>query len=120
MKILVNNEKEQDLVRRFLKSMRELDMISELLDRDQDCKTEFLNSDESHFFDDMLLNACVEIDPSVAELFAEHHILTGTCAVCGQETEGTIDGNDISYSDYLDSQSLEIQGDWRCESCWGK
>lgn len=62
MKILVNNKQEQDLINRFLKAMRELDMISELIDCDQDCETEFLDSDESHFLDDMLLNVRVEVD----------------------------------------------------------
>jgi hypothetical protein len=120
MKIIVSSELEKGLVKRFLTAMRDLDMVDELAKSDTECETEYLESDDQYFIEDMISNAKIEIDEKVQPLYIENYHITGTCTKCGTFTEGTVDGEDISYDDWMDQTSEEAQKTWLCEDCMNR
>jgi hypothetical protein len=123
MKILVNNDKEKELVKRFLIAMRELDGIDGIVELDEktaDGDDLYFQADDRLFLEDAINNAKVEVNEKVYPLCVEHYHVTGTCVDCGTQTEGTVDGEDISYEDYLEMTSPERLKEWKCESCQNK
>lgn len=122
MKIIVQNESEKKLIQRFLDAMHDLDMIDELsaVDVKFDDEDQYLLGDDEMFLKKAIFESTVSIDANEPQICVEHHNLTGVCAVCGGATDGTIDGDDIPYSEWLDYNSEEGLKSWKCESCLNK
>ena len=124
MKIIVNNESEQKLLRRFLDLMHDLDGVEEMskIDDEFDDANEstYLEGGDALFLERAVLEAKVVIDNSESPICIEHDNLQGTCAVCGTATDGTIDGDDISYDEWLDYHSESGLKQWKCEGCLNK
>jgi hypothetical protein len=123
MKILVANEQEKDLLRRFIKCLHETDSFDDIENNDHigDKEEDFLSTDEHKLIAENLFYGIVMVDESIDELtFEDDTCITGTCKKCGVQTEGTSDGETISYSEYLDSISEERQKNWLCETCYRK
>jgi hypothetical protein len=124
MKIIVSSKQEKDLIKRFLTAMREMDGIDTIISLDAevaDGEDEFyFKTDDEKFLEDAINSAKIEIDEKIYPLCIEHYQITGTCVICGTQTEGTIDGEDVSYDDYLDMMSPQHLKEWKCESCLEK
>ena len=121
MKIIVNNEREKELLLKFIEALDEqmLDTMQyedEKYAREND-DTQYLDSDDYDFLKDGFYNCKIEVDNSVRELCIEHWNITGICTVCGCETTGTIDGEDIGYYEWLEMQN---KSNLECETCYFK
>lgn len=121
MKIIVNNDSEKKLLRRFLDAMHDLDGIEALtkMDGEYDDKP-CLEGDDELFLRQAIYEATVVVDDTVPQICVEHWNLQGACVVCGGATDGTIDGDDISYDEWLDYTSESGRKSWKCEGCYGK
>jgi len=122
MKILVNNQDEANMAEEFLTALHEemLDYIQEQDHTQSDSKGMYLSSDQYDFLRDGIYHAEVIINNTVREMVIEPYNICGICSKCGTNTSGTIDGNDISYSEYLDMMSEDRLKSWLCETCWYK
>ncbi|EIW20731.1 MULTISPECIES: hypothetical protein [Pelosinus] len=122
MKIIVNSENEKKLLERFFEAMHDLDMVEELNEIDQKtCGDDtYLDSYDEIFLRQAICDVSVMVDSSVQEIYVEHYNLQGKCVDCGIITEGTIDGEDISYDEWMDKTSDESVKSWKCESCFNK
>jgi hypothetical protein len=121
MKILVANEQEKDLLRRFIKCLHETDSFDDIENNDHigDIEEYFLSTDEHKLIAENLFYGIVMVDESIDELtFEDDTCITGTCKKCGIQTEGTSNGDTVTYSEYLNSRSKERQNNWICESCY--
>jgi hypothetical protein len=119
MKIIVESEAEKELMGRFLEVINSCDVISsEIQAVDKSFPEEQLvNSVEYDFIEEGFFRCKIEVGKT-APMEQEDTVITGTCIVCGCETEGTVDGDDISYEEYLE---YEKQRDtWKCENCLNK
>ncbi|ARF70706.1 hypothetical protein B7C51_24850 (plasmid) [Paenibacillus larvae subsp. pulvifaciens] len=125
MKIIVNNEDEQNLIQRFIDALNEM-WLNEMESADHKWAHEHneepnLGSEEYMFIDGGLYEAKVEIEPREKPLIVyDDDIITGECSICGAHTVGTIDGCSIDYEEYLRLTSEESRKIWKCETCWGK
>lgn len=124
MKIIVNNEKEKEIIERFLSALEEhmLDVI-----RIEDDKYASDNNDEAYLLPEMydflldgIVNCKIECDEKVSEMYTEHYNITGKCVECEKNTEGTFDGNDVSYLEYLEYYDTKSINSWKCETCYFK
>jgi len=120
MIITVNNEEEKILVEKLLVALHDemLDAIEEIDNRTAGVVGYYLLSNEYDFLRDGIHNASVNINSTIREMAIEACNITGTCSKCGVLTEGTIDGNMVTYQDYLNYQTVEAEESWLCESCW--
>jgi hypothetical protein len=118
MKIIVSSEAEKELIKRFLSAMYDLDIIDELVKIDNDCGDgdTYLKSGDALFLREAMNDAAIVVGDA-SPLYVEHYNLTGTCVNCGTVTEGTTDGDDISYDDWLEQTSDERMKNWKCETC---
>jgi len=123
MQIIVNNEKEKDLIKRFIKALVELDGIEEVerIDHEGDLDETYVWSDEYRLIGENLCGIKIIIDNSIREMeFDDSSVITGQCVICGVHTEGTANDDDITYSEYLSYMSKEQQDNWKCETCYLK
>jgi hypothetical protein len=117
MKIVVANEKEKELIMNFIKAMQDLDMFNEMESLDHSEERIYLSTDQYRVISDNLHS--VEIDKNEEEMtFDDDTCITGTCKKCGVTTEGTSNGDSITYVEYLRSRSEEQQSTWLCETCY--
>jgi hypothetical protein len=121
MNIIVHDDNEKKLLERFIDVINSCDGIDSITELDSslgdDC---ILENGDDLFLTDAFNNAKVEIDKNEYPLCIEHYQITGTCTECGAQTEGTVDGEDVGYSDYLEVMSTENIKTWKCESCINK
>ena len=120
MKIIVNNEREKELLQRFIEMLNE-DTISiiEEFDHSHSLDEVYLSADDYDFIRDGF-NCCDVVDDSKEkQLYIEHHNIVGVCSICNSDTSGTIDGNDISYWEWLDMCNSD-KSEWKCETCYFK
>lgn len=99
------------------------EMLDHIQDQDHiqsDSKGMCLSSDDYDFLRDGIYHAKVIIDNTVREMVVEQYNINGVCSKCGVITSGTIDGNDIGYSEYLTIMSEDRSKSWLCETCWYK
>jgi hypothetical protein len=124
VKFVVGNEQEKSLIHRFLRAIRELDLLDDFEAIDMECETSespmFLSSAEYTLLRDNLhIFTKIEIDTNEKEMsFEDNNIVQGTCVDCSAHTEGFADGRTVTYKDYL-----EIMNDTentRCEDCYQK
>lgn len=123
MRIVVQNEKEKELIRRFIRVLVEMDAIEEVEKLDHDTTgcidVIFLQSDEYRLIRENLHSGMIHIDQTINEMtFDDSSIITGTCSKCETVTEGTSNDDDITYTEYLEYNSKEKQDNWLCESCY--
>lgn len=121
MKIIVNNEKEKELLLKFIEALHE-QMLDTMQYEDEKYAREnndvqYLDSDDYDFIKDGFYYCKVEVDNNVQELCIEHWNIVGTCTVCGSQTMGTIHGEDIGYYEWLEMQN---KNNWKCETCYFK
>lgn len=121
MKIIVNNEKEQALIKKFIKEFRECDIAHEI--HRISCEDEplaGLGSDEATIIDFAFDQCRIVVDEQEKSiLLEEDDMVTGTCVVCGTKTHGMSDCyDDITYEQYIDMMSSEEQEKWLCEECF--
>jgi hypothetical protein len=123
MKIIVQNETEQNLIQRFIKVFEELDVMEDIETIDNECAEPdpYLQSDEYRLIRDDLSQWIVKIDESIPEMtFGDDTLIRGKCTGCGVVTEGTTDGDAPTYLEYLESRTPERQSTWKCETCYNK
>lgn len=122
MKILVNNQTEANLVETFLMALREemLDSIQTIDHANASTSGFYLSSEDYEFLEDGVYHAEIVINDTVREMSIEPYNITGVCVKCGIVTDGTIDGNLITYQEFLDMLTTASQESWLCESCWYK
>lgn len=118
LKIILNNESEKKIFKKLMDFVKELCLDDEISDENKEAFG--LDSTELDFIENGLRYAVLEVDSSVREFEGEDTNVTGTCSVCGGETQGSIDSGEITYERYEDLMSKESQENWHCESCWGK
>ena len=121
MKVIVNNEKEKELLEKLFDVMYELDGISALENIDNEEKPAYLQSDEYRLIQDNLGKNAIVVDDREQEMFFDDDdCITGTCVSCKTATMGTSNGDAVSYSEYLRLMSIESQLNWLCEDCYNK
>jgi hypothetical protein len=123
MKIIVKNDKERDLIKRFIKALVELDGIEEVekIDHEGDLDETYVWSDEYRLIREELSTVKIDIDEYIKEMtFDDSSVVIGKCMNCGVQTEGTSNDEEITYSEYLYYMSDEIQNTWKCEKCFIK
>lgn len=82
---------------------------------------QLVQGDEYRLLHDCFVNADIEVDNAIKEMYFEcDDVITGTCHVCGTQTTGTANGDDVTYSEYLEFYSKEQQESWFCEDCYLK
>lgn len=124
MQITVNSEAEKQLLDRFLEFLNDEGFgVIEDYDHVESIKhkedSQF-SSDEYQFLLNGLYYAKVIVNDRVDPMCIEHHVITGVCVKCETVTDGTIDGEDIPYHDYVEMMSPEAVKSWKCETCWYK
>lgn len=126
MKIIVQNEKEKDLIKRFVDLLTE-DYGLDALEIHDDEMSKYpdeiprLNADECKLLYEEFRDRSITIDENIEEmLFENDDVITGTCKVCGIQTCGRVNGESVTYSDYLHSMSKEQQDNWLCLTCYEK
>ena len=125
MKILVNNSQEKELVEKFFNMIADLDMVEDIEEIDNTLSVEsndepYLTSLDYEFLRQGFFNPRILVDSTVYPITIEHDNIQGICTVCGTYTEGHIDGNEVSYSEFLDYNSEEVRKTWKCETCFFK
>lgn len=123
MKILVNNSQEKELVEKFFNMIADIDMIEDIEKIDNTFSVEsneepYLTSLDYEFLRQGFFNHRILADSTVYPLTIEGDNIQGVCTVCGTYTEGRIDGNEVSYSEFLDYSSEEVRKTWKCETCF--
>ncbi|WP_110955739.1 hypothetical protein [Anaerosinus massiliensis] len=110
MKIIVSSEAEKELMQRFIEFFNDCEAVEHIEKLDNESKgNAALSYEEYRFIENGIYNCKVEVDESVYPLTHEHDIISGICSKCGEKTEGTYDHNDVSYAEYLEYNSKEIQ-----------
>lgn len=126
MKIVVQNEKEKELLKRFVDLLIKDDGLDALEIHDGELANdsgEFqrLNTDEYKLLYEEFRDRSITIDENIEEmLFENDDVITGTCKVCGIPTCGRVNDEPVTYSDYLHSMSKEQQDNWLCLTCYEK
>ncbi|WP_276918677.1 hypothetical protein [Aneurinibacillus aneurinilyticus] len=126
MKIIVQNEKEKDLIKRFVDLLTEYYGLDALEIHDDEMskypdEIPRLNADEYKLLYEEFRDRSITIDENIEEmLFENDDVITGTCKVCGIQTCGRVNGESVTYSDYLHSMSKEQQDKWLCLTCYEK
>ncbi|WP_281868284.1 hypothetical protein [Brevibacillus parabrevis] len=121
--IKVNNEQEEQVVKKLINAMRELDFLEDLESADEKYAPpgeQYLDPFEYRLLRENYPAVSVEVDPAVREMeFDDSNFITGTCSSCGKTTEGLIDNRPITFSEYTELASRESTESWKCESCFG-
>ena len=118
MEIRVANESEKELMDYICEYLRDFG-IDILEERDEYKDTsDGITSDAYRFVQQMFCHPKVVIDENIRVAKVEDDICTGTCCICGTELEGTDDGSDVSYDEYLDYIRASKDGELYCEKCW--
>jgi hypothetical protein len=113
MKIVVNNEQERLLARKFINAINEYCSIEEVID------PEFLDHNQCRILRYELAHQRVVVDQLEPEIILEDtDFITGTCRICGCRTSGVYeDYGVVTYSNYLQLMSPEEQSNWICDEC---
>lgn len=112
MRIVVNNKQEKKLFEKFFRVLgdsRVFDVMANLDGDPKDLKHWILESE--------LLTTTVTVDKAEPGIVVDPDLVTGTCRICGCQTEGTEDGEGITYSEYLWFVSPAAQAEWLCGDC---
>lgn len=124
MKIIVRNETEKDLIERLtsLLTQGSLEVVESDDERfARDCgEDQLITSDEYRFLNNAFTNVKFGIDEKETPMEAENDIISGVCVVCGEHTEGVIDGGDVEYQEYARLTSDKEKIEWKCETCFNK
>lgn len=125
MRVIVQNEAEKRLLQKFFDYLNETgieDMEKDDIDEWAEERVDemWLSSDEWNLMrDNFGKYTNIVIDPKESEMYFDgDEMITGTCHKCAKRTVGTIDGDAISYSEYLRLNSPEVQQHWYCDTCW--
>jgi len=118
MRIIVNNKKEEELVERFLTLAHDYNLIDELEDIDKECCEQSMLEGDTIFLESAICDALVMVEPDVPPICIDSDSVDGVCVTCGALTNGTFNGEEMSYEDYLDMKSSD--SNWQCEECYNK
>jgi len=122
LKIVVANQAEKELLKRFVKGMSDLSIYDEFHKIDVECLEEkcyFPDCRELDILEGAFNDAMIEVDESESDIYLEENsIITGTCRFCKVGTTGMENDDDISYTDYLKMMSQEEQEKWACSECF--
>ncbi|GBF73149.1 hypothetical protein PA598K_01434 [Paenibacillus sp. 598K] len=126
MRIIVNNQHEATLIKKFLDAAHELG-IADLMEQEDATSSQeaneqqLLNSSDYRIVAEAIFwgGPKIEVDASEDELrYEDDDWVTGTCIHCGSETMGTGDGMDpLTYERWIEMNSAESRKKWRCDSC---
>lgn len=123
MKIIVHSLEEQTLVETFLEALHE-EMLDHIQTQDMILTAEgeepWLGSDDYDFLASGIFYAKVVVDRTEQPMTIESYNIYGTCSSCGTETNGTIDGCDLSLEEYNYMMRPEAVASWKCETCYFK
>ena len=118
MKIIVSSEAEKTLIKNFLELVHDEDLGLLLSNACERLEEYELNHIDLDFIENGLFYAKIEVDPKVEAMEQSDDVMEGNCCVCGAKTCGTIDGDDVSYEEYL--HFIDRPDEWYCESCFKK
>ena len=120
MEIRVANESEKKLMDYICEYLG--DSGVDLLEEHDEYKDtpDGITSDAYRFVQRLFCNTKVIVGENIGAVEVEDDICTGTCCVCGEELEGTFDGDDVTYEEYLDYIKKSQDGEVYCEKCWRK
>lgn len=126
MKIIVHDEEEWYLLENFFSLIHDLDLIDKLEEIDQKEAMEsndpqYLKSIDWDFLrQTFFMPRKLVFEKSEPPMTIEHDNIQGVCTMCGTYTEGHIDGNEVSYAEFLDYSSEDAHKNWKCETCFFK
>lgn len=118
MEIRVANESEKDLINYLCEYLGDCGV--DILEEHDEYKNtpDGITSDAYKFVQQLFCNPKVLIDENIRSAEVEDDVCTGVCCVCGKELEGTFDGSDVTYEEYLDYIKKSQDGELYCEKCW--
>lgn len=125
MRIIVNNQSEADLIKKFLDACHELGVadLMEQEDAEQNGTEQMLDADDYRILGEAVFfeTPAIEVDPKESELrYHSDDFVTGTCVHCSTETMGTWMDDPLTYESLKDMNSEEYRKKWRCEDCQKK
>ena len=118
MEIRVSSESEKKLVEKFLSYLGDSG-VETLQADDHDPKYSTGITDDEYEFIRCNMPRVV-VDTKEYPMMYDDYICKGNCHICGTELEGTDDGSDVSYDEYLDYIRASKDGELYCEKCWRK
>lgn len=122
MRIIVNNEQEADLIRRFLDDGHEhsiMDLLQAEIAKYPEDQPELEGADfrilaEAVFWG----NPKIIVDQKEEEMrFEDDDWVTGYCVHCYTHTTGSSNGDPLTYGTWKWLDSHETRSKWRCEDC---
>ncbi len=114
MKITVSTEKEKELVKKFIEELHDSCILEDLND---DVIRVVVDDTDVEFVMNGLREAVVEVGET-SSLMHDDDIVIGVCVVCGDETHGTIDGDDIDDDEWQEYCSEITRNQWKCSKCY--
>lgn len=122
MRIVVSNEQEADLIRRFLNDGHEhsiMDLLKSEIAKYPDDQPELEGEDFRILAEAVFWGGpTIEIDLKEEELrFEDDDWVTGKCIHCGTHTIGSANDEPLTYSGWKWLDSPETRVKWRCEEC---
>ncbi len=116
MKIIVSTESEKKLVKRFIDELRDSCVLENINEEGTEI---IIDDNEIEFVSNGLYEAVVEVGKTNS-LYHDDDIIRGVCVICGTETHGTLDGDDVDYDEYLEYNTEEVRKTWKCSDCIDK
>lgn len=122
MRIIVQNQAEEELMHKFLSAIHELGIIDLMEEEDgkENRLEQILNADDYRILSEAISGdqVSVSVEREEKELYYdEAEFITGTCTKCGEQTQGLYDAFSVTYADAIQMQSTEGQKNWRCYDC---
>ena len=118
MEVRVANESEKKLMDYICEYLG--DSGVDLLEEHDEYKDtpDGITSDAYRFVQQMFCHPKVIINENIMAVEVEDDVCTGFCCACGEEVEGTFDGSDVTYEEYLDYIRKSQDSELYCEKCW--
>jgi|GEM_PF-4334120 len=122
MKIIVQNSREKKLIEDFKVQLEDSNILLTYFngifeENEKYYLQDTIDYNESMYIESALINCEVIVDENVEEMMQEHDIINGVCKECGKSMEGTIDGDPISYYEFVDWQSWLTSDKALCFDC---
>lgn len=115
MRIIVQNEKEAELMERLVMDMDAYG-LDEYVKLDA-IDGEGISKNDSLFLQYAFTAAKIEVDTAVEAMYCCSDIVTGKCCKCGVATSGVVDEAEITYEEYLAYEKARKDDALYCADC---
>lgn len=110
MKIIVASEDEKKLIKIFIDELISSEILEELI-------SDRISNSDIHFIENGYVEAKIEIGET-NPLYIEEDNVIGICVKCGIKTNGSANGEDVSYEEWVEMNTKESKDNWMCLECF--